>query len=216
MSIVAYYVQVSLEQLQLLRQKPVLLWQMKNDARFAKAAMLDVDQDWQVISWLASPKKRLEQQDYVARMHVLDREERGAKKTDKEAFKKAVEQEMRKMGNQPQDTDAMPTDPLLKGIEGRCDKAQRDTAINFGLGGPCVYAPTEVKAIADAFALVKESAIKAQFNRATMAKYDVGGMSWKEEKDSVYEDFLLPSYRAVSQFYQSAAKAQNYVLVIYN
>ncbi|MFZ6733434.1 DUF1877 family protein [Undibacterium sp. Ji42W] len=168
------------------------------------------------MSWLASPKKRLEQQDNVARMHVLDREERAAKKTDKDAFKKAVGQEMHKMGNKPQDTDALPTDPLLKGIEGRCEKTQRDTAINFGLDDPCVYAPAEVKAIADAFALTRESAIKAQFNRATMAKYEVGGMSWKEEKDSVYEKFLLPSYRAVSQFYQSAAKAQHYVLVIYN
>ena len=111
MSIVAYYVQVTLEQLQLIRQKPALVWQMRNDARFATASMLDVDQDWQVISWLASPKKRLEQQDYVARMHVIDREERGAKKLDKEAFKKAVAQEMRKMGNQPQDTDAISTDP---------------------------------------------------------------------------------------------------------
>ncbi|MFZ6733433.1 hypothetical protein ACO0LG_16010 [Undibacterium sp. Ji42W] len=45
MSIVACYVQVTLEQLQLIRQQPVLLWQMKNDARFARAAMLDVDQD---------------------------------------------------------------------------------------------------------------------------------------------------------------------------
>jgi|GEM_PF-5418146 len=217
MSVAIYYVQVTLEQLQLIKEQPALVWGIESDARFANASMLNMDERWHAISWLVSEKKRAEQNEYSAAMRVAAEEDRTGKQTrkDGEEFKKKVIKEMQKMGNKPVDIKKLPTDSLLAGIEGRGKQAPGLPDIEIGYGLVHILVPGEVKATADAFALVKESAIKAQFNRNTLEKYQVGGISWKAEPDSVLERNLLPSYRAISQFYQNAAKQQHYVLVFY-
>jgi hypothetical protein len=60
MSIVAYYVHLTAEQMDQVRPAPAKLWQMRSDARFSGAEIFDMDKDWQVIPWLLSQKKREE------------------------------------------------------------------------------------------------------------------------------------------------------------
>jgi hypothetical protein len=215
MGIVAYYVHVDEAQLHALREQPQLVWNIASDPRFAKAAMMDVDKDWQVLSWLASARKRKEQQQFVASMNALRRE--GADDLGKEAFQKALDAERKKLGIEKEEDDprSMPIDPLLEAIEGRGREDQRDPAFNFGLGAARLFGPPEVKVLAAAFSGTNEADIRANFNRQAMARFDVGGMAWLEESDSVLDEFLLPSFRRLSTFYQSAAKANHYVLVIY-
>lgn len=215
MGITAYYVHVDAGQLKSLREKPALVWNIRNDSRFAKAGILSVDKDWQVLSWLASSKKRKEQQQSVAMMNVMSRKNSDELMNDDAKYEKALSQERAELGITAEDTNALPTDPILTAIEGRGIEKQRDPKLNFGLGGARVFPPEEVKILAVSFSKFKESELRANFDRKVMAKFDVGGIGWLEERDSVLDEFLIPNFRQLSKFYQYAAKMNHYVLVIY-
>lgn len=215
MGIVAYYVHVDESQLAALREQPAIVWNIGSDPRFAKAALMDVDKDWEVLSWLASAKKRKEQEQYAATMNVVTRPGHEKLPIDKKVFEEAVGRERRKLGVGSDDGKAMPMDPLLEGIEGRGTQTQRDPQLNFGLGYGRVFQPAEVKRIAVAFSNVKVTDLRARFDRKTMARFDVGGMGWLQEPDSVFGDFLWPAFHRLSGFYREAAQADHHVIVFY-
>ena len=48
-----------------------------------------------------------------------------------------------------------------------------------------------------------------------MAKFEVGGMDWLSEGDTVFDDFLAPAFYKIRSFYIDASKLGHYVLVIY-
>ena len=210
MSIIAYFLHVDDSQLSIVKERPAIVWQISADPRFRSAALVDVDKDWQVLSWLASPKKREEQSDYVARMNAI---QVAGPTSDKASFESALRAERAKLGvGEP---GSLPTDDALAAIEGRGTEQQREPRLNFGLGGARVFTPAEVTRLAASLAAISESNLRASFNRQAMAKFDVGGMDWLGEDDLVFSKFLLPSFRKLQNFYKDAASKGHYVLVIY-
>ncbi|MBR7781038.1 DUF1877 family protein [Undibacterium luofuense] len=215
MGIIAYYVHVDADQLKTIKEKPALVWNIKNDARFNKAEIIDVDKDWQILSWLASPNKRREQQQTTAMMRVMDRRNADELMQDDKKYDKAIAEECAKLGVKPENMRDIPSDPMVRALEGRGTEKQREAAFNFGFGGARVFPPEEVKIIAVSFSNFKESELNANFNRKEMHKFNVGGVNWLNENDTVLNNFLIPSFRKVSRFYQNAASLNHYVLVIY-
>jgi hypothetical protein len=210
MGIVAYYLDVDAAQLAVLKTRPELVWSIASDPRFAKASMIDNDKDWEVLSWLASPKKRVEKCQEVAWRAVSDTD--AGQKASPDEFKRLVAKSVKKFGC-PSDT--LESDALLKAIEGRGTEKEREPLLNYGLGAARVFPPGEVKLLAVAFAKLDPAMLRMHFNRKEMARFDVGGMDWATESDQVFDEFLDPSFRKLSGFYQRASKLNHYVLVIY-
>ena len=215
MSIIAYFVHVNAEQLRLVREQPAIVWHIASDPRFAKAAMVDIDKDWEVISWLASNKKRKEQQRFTVTMKALDRPEAKSLQGSDPAYRKILTDEAHKLGVKLVDPDSLPTDPLLEAIEGRGTERQHDAAIDLGMGGARVFSVAEVRSLAHALAAARESDLRAAFDRHEMQRFDVGGMAWEDEDNSILDDILLPEFRKLRDFYRSAAELGDQVLVVY-
>jgi hypothetical protein len=216
MSIIAYYVHVDDAQLQALREQPALAWDISSDPRFASAALFDIDKDYDVIAWLISAKKRKEQAQQVARYRAIERERESGADYDKTQFTGVLNEELQKLGVPPEDTNAIPTDPALEAIEGRGMESQRDPKINFGLGNARHFKPDEVRRLSEALDAVTAADLRKSFDRAEMARFDVGGMGWLEEEDSVLDEFLIPAFWKLQAFYRQAAKSGHHVLVIYH
>lgn len=210
MGIVAYYVDVDAAQLAALKTAPALVWNMSRDPRFTSARMIDVDRDWEILSWLASPAKRVEKCHETAWRNAYAQE--GGESASPEEFKRLVASAADKLGCLP---NPLESDPLLKAIEGRGSEKEREPALNFGLGAARVFQPQEVKLLAVSFAGFKYPMLIQHFNRKEMARFDVGGVDWETEPDQVFDEFLVPAFKKVSNFYQRAAKLKHYVLVIY-
>lgn len=210
MGIVAYYLDVDATQLAALKATPELVWNIASDPRFAKASMIDNDKDWEVLSWLASPKKRVEKCHEAAWRAVSDQD--AGKKASREEFKQLVARSVKNFGC-PSDTQE--SDALQKAIEGRGTAEEREPLLNYGLGAARVFRPGEVKSLAVSFAKFDIVMLRKHFNRKEMAPFDVGGMDWETEPDQVFDEFLVPSFRKLSDFYQRASKLNHYVLVIY-
>jgi hypothetical protein len=215
MSIIAYYVHVDDTQLQAVRERPAVVWNIKSNPRFATAALLDVDKDYEVVAWLVSGKKRREQAYQLATFRAISREESLKKDATKEEFDHLRSEELKKVGSPLGDTNEKVTDIALEAIEGRGTEAQRDPKINLGLGNARVFKPEEVKKLASLLSSISEADLRKSFSRKEMDKFDVGGMGWLDEPDSVFEKFLVPAFQKIRSFYLDAAKRGHYVLVIY-
>jgi hypothetical protein len=215
MSIIAYYVHVDDAQLQALREQPALVWEISSDPRFASAVLFDIDKDYDVLAWLVSAKKRKEQAQQVASYRAIGRERKAGSDYDKGEFTRVLNEELTKLGVVPEDTNAIPSDPALEAIEGRGTESQRDPKINFGLGNARHFRPDEARKLSEALDKITEADLRKSFDRVEMAKFDVGGMGWLEEEDSVFDEFLIPGFRKLQAFYRQAAKSGHHVLVIY-
>jgi len=215
MSIVAYYIHVNDTQLNSLREEPELIWNMNGDLRFEGAVLFDIDKDYDILAWLASPKKRKEQVQQVASFRAIHREMDEGANYDKVEFSRVLAEELGKLGAAAEDTDAIPTDAVLEAIEGRGTEAQRDPKITFGLGSARRFHPDEVKNLSVALQAVDEADLQKHFDRNEMAKFEVGGVGWLEEQDSVLGDFLIPALQGLRAFYQEAAERRHHVLVVY-
>jgi Domain of unknown function (DUF1877) len=214
MSIIAYYVHVDEPQLQIIREQPAIVWNVKSDPRFAKAALLDIDKDYEVVSWLLSAKKRDEQARQVANFRAINHKIKSGVDLDKEKFAAVEAEELKKLGIRP-DGPEVPSDPFIEALEGHGTEAQRDPRINFGMGNARVFSPSEVKKIADAFERTGAADLRKNFNRKEMDKFEVGGMSWLDEPDSVFDRFILPAFQKVRSFFITAGKLKHHLLVFY-
>lgn len=215
MSIVVYFVHVDADQLRILHDQPAVVWNMASDPRFAKAAMVDIDKDWEVVSWLASDTRRKEQQASIVSRTASRRPEAKSLRGTDPAYQALLAEEAGKLGVTLVDTHVLPTDPLLEAIEGRGSESQRDPAIEFGLGPARVFSAAEVEALAHAFAAKPESELRSAFDRHEMQRFDVGGMEWEDEDADILDDILLPEFRKLRDFYRAAAEQGDHVLVIY-
>jgi hypothetical protein len=132
-------------------------------------------------------------------------------------FAKALAEERQDLGvtSDANMTNAMPNDAALLAIEGRGAKNQRDEAINFGMGGARVFSPSEVKALAEQLGRIPAAEMRLHFNRTEMARWDVGGLDWLGEPDSVLESILIPEFQKLQAFYRRAAETGHYILVVY-
>jgi len=210
MGIVAYYLDVDAAQLAVLRAKPALVWNIASDPRFAKSSMVEVDKDWEILSWIASPKKRVERCHEAAwnKAFAQDIDSRQSRET----FMKSVAQSAKELACPPDDGEV---DPLLKAIEGRGAENEREPALDFGMGAARVFSPTEVKLLSVSFSKFDLATLRRNFDRKEMARFEVGGMDWETESDEVLDEFLLPSFDKIRDFYQRAARMKHHVLVIY-
>ncbi len=214
MSIIAHYVHVDEAQLQTVREQPALVWDINSDPRFAKAALFDIDREYDVLAWLLSEKKRKEQVRQAANYQAIQRDIAG-KGLNRAEFDRVEAEELEKLGAKPEDTDALPTDPALEAIEGRGTPSQRDQKLNLGMGAARVFKPEEVRKLSAALDRVTDADLRRTFDRKTMAKLDVGGMDWLEEPDSVLDEFLIPAFHRLRAFYADAANRGHYVFVVY-
>lgn len=215
MSVIAYYVHLTAEQMQQARSAPEQLWQISENPKSAGAELFDMDKDYQVIPWLLSEKKREERKGEVAQTAAMMRKDIPPR--DNEAFKKALAEERARLGVTV-DLSAlykMPDDPVVTAIEGLGTEDQRDEAITFGMGGARVFLPAEVKSLSEQIQKIQPSDLRRHFNRKEMAVWDVGGIGWLEEDDEVLDKALIPVFKRFQQFYKRAADADHYVLVIY-
>ncbi|MFG6462557.1 DUF1877 family protein [Roseateles sp. DXS20W] len=215
MSIIAYYVHVDGAQLQAVREQPALVWNINSDPKFAKAALFDIDKDYDVLAWLLSEKKRKEQVRQVANYQAIRRDIASGKSLDKAEFDRVEAEELERLGAKPEDTDALPTDAALEAIEGRGTPSQRDPKLNLGMGAARLFKPEEVKKLSAALNRVRDADLRRTFDRKTMAKLDVGGIGWLQEPDSVLDEFLIPAFHRLRAFYADAAKRGHYVFVVY-
>lgn len=215
MSVIAYFLHLNDMQLQAVRERPAIVWNVGADPRFATAKLVDIDKDYEVLAWLLSPKKRLEQAHQLAHYKAIDRETRAKADYDKATFQRVVKEELDKLGVAKDNPNSLPTDPALEALEGRGTEAHREPRLNFGLGSARLFKPHEVKRLSTAFSDIKSKSLRANFNRATMTRFDVGGMDWLGEQDAVFEQFLAPAFYKIRSFYIDAAKLGHNVLVIY-
>ncbi len=215
MSIIAYYVHIDDTQLHALHEQPALVWNINSDPSFAKAALFDIDKDYDILAWLISEKKRKEQVQQIASYRAMNREIKAGANYDKAEFKRVLTEELAKLGARDEDTNAIPTDLALEAIEGRGTEEQRDPRLNFGMGNARHFRPDEVKRLSTALDSVTEVSLRKSFSRAEMAKFEVGGIGWLEEKDAALDEFLIPAFRKLRAFYSDAARLRHHVLVIY-
>lgn len=215
MSVIAYYVHLNAEQLERVRATPSKLWQMRSDAAFAGSELYDMDKDWQIIPWLLSEKKRNEQCWQTAQMKAFMRKDIDRK--NKDAFKRALDEERQKLGvtASVEETNRMPDDAVLTAIEGRGTEDQRDERISFGMGGARLFPPSEVKALWQELSKIEAKDLRGRFDRKEMARWDVGGLGWLQEDDSVLDMALIPTFKRFQEFYKRAADFGHYVLVVY-
>ncbi|GAA0761217.1 YfbM family protein [Ideonella azotifigens] len=215
MSIIAYYAHVDEVQLDLVHKQPSVVWNIKNDPRFAKAALLDLDKDYEVLAWLLSSTKRGEQVHLVATYRAAGRQIESKSLGENTDFDALLSEELGKLGVCPGATDGAAADMVLSAIEGRGDKSQRDPKIDFGMGSARLFKPAEVKQLSAALDRITTADLQKFFDRKEMEKFEVGGMEWLSEKDSVLEEFLVPAFQKLRAFYAEAAKSGHYVFVIY-
>lgn len=208
MSIVAYYVDVDATQLQALKQRPSLVWNIRSDPRFANASMVD-SEEWDIVVWLASPAKRIESCHQAAWFAAA---EKNTSKTNNAEAKQLAAQSILEFGCPPESNRL---DQILIAIEGRGSKEQRVPALNFGLGAARLFSPAEVKLIAVSFSKFKLEDFQRSFDRKKMARDGVGGRDWLDETDEERDEFLVPAFTQISSFYQRAAKLNHYVLVVH-
>jgi hypothetical protein len=214
MGIIAYYVHVSAEQMQLLRAAPANLWQMQGDAKFEGAELYDMDKDWQIIPWLLSEKRREEQKWEIAQLAASMR--KGVSIRDRSAFEQAVEDERKRLGvtTNMELTNKMPDDVALIAIEGRGSADQRDEAIDLGLGPARVLPPKEVKELSEQLAALGPDDLGRHFDRKEMARWDVGGFDWLDDDDPALE-FLITAFDKLKAFYKRAAESGHFVLIVH-
>jgi len=215
MSIIAYYIHVDEAQLQAVRAQPALIWNIESDPRFAQAALFDIDKDYDVLAWLLSEKKRKEHLKQLANYRAIHRDIASGGKLDNAEFDRVEAEELKKLGAQPENTDAIPTDIVLEAIEGRGTESQRDPKLNLGMGSARLFKPEEVKKLSSALNKITDTDLRKTFDRKTMAKLDVAGIDWLTEPDSVLDEFLIPAFRNLRAFYEDAAQRGHYVFVVY-
>lgn len=215
MSIIAYFLHVDDAQLHALREQPAIVWNISSDRRFSTAKLVDISKDYEVLAWLLSQKKRIEQAHQLAHYKAINREIEANANYDKATFQRVVKDELGKLGVTQENPNSLPTDPVLEALEGRGTEAQREPRMNFGLGSARLFRPNEVKRLSAALGNVSIQQLRVNFDRATMTKFDVGGMDWLSEKDAVFEQFLTPAFYKIRSFYIDASNLGHNVLVIY-
>jgi len=172
----------------------------------AASERLDVDKDWQVLSWLCSPVGRAEERREAALIRVAQR--RG-EDFSAEALKAALRQEVEAMGFAYVDPRDLPDDLVLTAIQGRRKADERRSIANLGLAA-AMFGPDEVRTLSAALDRIDEAELREVFNANEMETLDLPG-DWKETE---LDEFYLPQLRRLKTLYGRAARAGQYVLVV--
>ena len=212
MSIVSYHARVGESLLGSLQANPDLFWELPQKAGPAEAELLYIDKDWRALSWLLSAKAREEQKQEAvqfARMWT----ESSAGKFGRSPAPSAKVQKAAALVIEWVDTKRMPDDPALTAIEGRGPSDPRLAEIGYG---GRVFAPAEVAALSAALDNITDGDLRAHFDPQVMEDFDVAGILWTEEEPDVLDAILIPVFNGLRAFYDRAARAGQYVLVVHS
>lgn len=149
--------------------------------------IIDLDKATEVIAWLLSPTKRIEQL-HSAR---LTRELLGE------------EVDTTPIPAMPEEVDAFST-----AIEGRGP----NRVDVFGVSA-CRFEPQDVKAHAALLAGVSESDLRANADFKLMDTLFLPVEYWEEEGEQTMAEYILPNFENLKRFYSEAAVADQIVLV---
>ncbi|HFB0255759.1 TPA: DUF1877 family protein [Neisseria gonorrhoeae] len=157
------------------------------------AEVIDVDQAWGPIAWLASSTKRLEDEHNWRVMSDPDLDD---------AF--IAESNAR--------LDAAPVDLPLVAIEGRSEK--RIDVIDSGMGPAAVFDPAQVQELSAALHTLQDDDLRNALDPELMDEMQVFPGYWMEETD-LLDTYILPNLRKLRELYAAAASAGQAVVVWY-
>src|SRR5262245_31629555 len=178
MSVVASYARMSGNEVETLKVDADQFWRIQEMPRnlgervdAAASEPLDVDKDWQVLSWLCSPVGRAEERREAALIRVAQR--RG-EDFSAEALKAALRQEVEAMGFAYVDPRDLPDDLVLTAIQGRRKADERRSIANLGLAA-AMFGPDEVRTLSAALDRIDEAELREVFNANEMETLDLPG-----------------------------------------
>jgi hypothetical protein len=172
---------------------------------------LNLDREWLPLSWLCSPVGRAEERNGAAFDAVLDRKAAGEDLSADDAFKAAIAHEAERLGFKYVDPDEMPNDPVLTAIQGRRAGDEGETIENLGVSA-ALFSPAEVVALAEALANIKEADMREAFDLDEMEALGVPN----DGEESDFEEFFLPQLRRLQTLYERAARAEQFVVVVFD
>jgi hypothetical protein len=209
MSVIASYARVGAEDLERIRAKPDVFWQIAEmpwdgSATAPEASeRLELDKMWEGLSWLCSPLGRAEAHHMAAVMNI----DIGIE--GKEAFKTALAKEVSAMGLSWVDPDTLPADPVLAAIQGRKGENQTSDIAEFGLHA-CVFSPAEVQELSSALNAINLDQLRDRFDVREIEALSLPG-DWEE---SELDEFYLPSLARLKNLYANAAEGGQHVVVV--
>jgi hypothetical protein len=214
MSIVAYYIRLSPAQLPAALAAPERLASGEVSV-FGDAQLIDVDRAWDPIAWLVSDCKRAEQA-HNARVMESMRQERKLKSAGLLDRAKSLFRRREDSGElvaAARALEKLEADAALIGIEGR--GPTKEAGIDFGMGPACVFSSKEVSEIAFALRAIDESALRKAADFEEMDRVGVFPDQWLEEGDQILNEYILPNFRKLQNFYGQAASGGQIVLMWY-
>ncbi|MBP7704308.1 MAG: DUF1877 family protein [Caulobacter sp.] len=214
MSTVASYARMKADEVAALTRDPEQYWrldEMPHDlsvsADVGASERLEIDKDWQVLSWLCSPLGRVEerQQAGLVAMDYQTLDNRNEPGVFQAALAKAVE----KLGFRYLDPGELSEDPILKALQGRRAGDEGPSIADLGLAA-AAFAPEEVRALAAALNSLEEDWLRERFDVREMET--LGLPSDYEETE--LDEFYLPQLERLKALYNRAAAAGQHVVVV--
>ena len=155
--------------------------------------VIDTDQSWGPMAWLASSTKRLEAKHNWLVMADPDLDD---------AF---IAESIARL-------DSAAIDSPLIAIEGRSEK--RIEALDNGMGPAALFDRDEVRDLSTALLALPDSALRSALNPELMDEMQVFPGHWQEETD-LLDTYILPNLQKLRDFYAAAAGAGQAVVVWY-
>jgi len=182
MSVINYFARLNSEQLE--------SWQRLRspfDNLPQGVEVIDLDKATDVIAWLLSPGKRIEQLHFAQQMAEMLGDE-------------VVATPLPQMPEVP--------DEFSVAIEGRGPNRTELAGVDA-----CRFDPKEVKDIAALLVSVSESDLRTKADYKLMDTVCLPVEYWQEEGDQTMAEYILPNFAKLKQFYVAAAKSDQIVLV---
>ena len=194
MSVVATYVRLSPEQLELAAAedpKVVLdLGREGNDPAYQGTETLYFDKGYRSIAWLLSPLARAED-DHLARLIESPDELEAAR-----ARVAAI--------------GAMHVDPAFEALYG--DRSHVDERFDIGLDPPAVMSWEKVRTLSAVLDGISSADLEGRLDRGEMIRV---GMNYADE-DDLMDDYILPNFERLQAFYREAAAQGQVVMVVFS
>lgn len=196
---------------ELFRKIPRMPFDLNENPTPNGSEWLNLDREWVSLSFLCSAVGRAEERNNAAFDRVMERKANGEDLSADGAFKTALVREADKLGYTYVDPEELADDPVLHALQGRRGEDEGDIIENLG-GGATLFSPTEVVTLAEALANVKEADMRDAFDIEEMEALYVPN----DGDESDLEEFLLPQLRALQTLYARAARAEQYVVVVFD
>jgi hypothetical protein len=212
MSVVASYARMMRDEVETLRVDPGHYWRLAEMPRdltrivdVGASERLYLDKEWQVLSWLCSPRGRAEERKQAALIRVPRRAD-----LSQAEFEAALARELEAMGFPPVDPLELGEDPVLTAIRGRRKADGEPSVANLGLAS-ATFAPDEVQLLATALNSLEEVWLRERFDVGEM---DVLGLPTDGEATEL-DEFCLPQLERLKALYNRAARARQHVVVVF-